>query len=61
MNDGRVGAVPDWYIIIQIAKFYGVAPWELLKQPPAWIEWGKNLIQIEGQVAQYKQQKQRMK
>ena len=34
-----VGACPDWYPLIRAARYLGVAPWELAKQPITWREW----------------------
>lgn len=27
---------PDWYMVIQAAKYLGVAPWELMEQSVYW-------------------------
>lgn len=34
-----MGACPEWYPIIRAARYLGVAPWELVEQPAAWIDW----------------------
>lgn len=34
-----MGHCPEWYAPIRTARYLGVAPWELLKQPIAWMEW----------------------
>jgi hypothetical protein len=31
--------VPEWYTIIKIARYLGIAPWELLEQPECWYLW----------------------
>lgn len=31
-----MGICPDWYELIQAAKYLGVAPWDLLKQSEFW-------------------------
>jgi hypothetical protein len=31
---------PDWYVTVQAAKWLGVAPWDLMKQPLYWTHWG---------------------
>ena len=31
-----MGYVPDWYVVIQAAKYLNVAPWELLEAPVWW-------------------------
>ncbi len=35
---GRMGACPDDYAIVQAAKYYGVAPWELMAQGVWWMD-----------------------
>lgn len=32
-----MGAMSDWYRLIRAAKYLGVAPWELARQPAAWM------------------------
>lgn len=31
--------MPDEYLLIRAARFLKVAPWELAKQPKAWMDW----------------------
>lgn len=31
--------MPDYYPLIRAARYLGVAPWELLRQPRVWQEW----------------------
>jgi hypothetical protein len=38
--DGRLGNPPEWYFLIEHARYLGVAPWEL-EQHPEWIERSK--------------------
>ena len=38
-TEGKMGAAPDWYILITAARYLGVEPWELLKRPPIWLHW----------------------
>jgi len=33
---GQMGFCPDWYLVIQAAKYLGVAPWEMLEQSVWW-------------------------
>jgi hypothetical protein len=35
-TDGLMGSCPDDYVIVQAAKYYGVPPWELMKQSMFW-------------------------
>lgn len=32
-----MGEVPLWFSLIQAAKYLGVAPWDLAKQPAWWL------------------------
>lgn len=34
-----VGTMPEWFLVIQAARYLGVAPWDLVDQPPEWFEW----------------------
>ena len=38
MTNGRMGAVPDYYALVQSARYLGVAPWELAEQPSYWVQ-----------------------
>jgi hypothetical protein len=44
---GKVGGVPDWYTHIRVAKYLGVAPWQLLEQSEAWCLWGLDAMNAE--------------
>lgn len=33
-----MGEIPDWYPLILAAKYLGVPPWELARQPLFWTE-----------------------
>jgi len=35
-TDGKMGAYPDYYPIMQAAKYIGCPPWELLEQSAWW-------------------------
>jgi hypothetical protein len=39
--------VPDWYPLIQAAKYLGVAPWDLFEQGVHWQNWA--LIALEAE------------
>jgi hypothetical protein len=41
--EGKMGECPEDYALVQAAKYYGVAPWELLKQSIWWIDRALNL------------------
>jgi hypothetical protein len=36
--NGRMGACPDDYAVVQAAKYLGVAPWELMEQSVWWMK-----------------------
>lgn len=36
-TEGLMGGVPLWYSLVQAAKYLGVPPWELAKQPVWWM------------------------
>lgn len=38
MTQGAVGYFPDWYELIEAARWLHVAPWELAKQPRYWTD-----------------------
>jgi len=38
-TDGDVGTMPTWYPLLRAARYMGVAPWELMDRPIAWMEW----------------------
>ncbi len=33
-----MGAVPDYYPLVQAARYLGVAPWDLAEQPSYWVQ-----------------------
>lgn len=32
-----MGEAPTWYRVLKAAKYLNVPPWELVKQPMAWV------------------------
>lgn len=42
-----MGYAPDWFGIIQTAKYLGVAPWDLLQQPVIWQHWAQAAASAE--------------
>lgn len=34
--EGKMGECPEWYALIQAAKYLGVPPWELMEQSVWW-------------------------
>jgi hypothetical protein len=43
-----MGEVPDWYAIIQEAKYLRVAPWDLVEQPLFWRQAARESANAEG-------------
>jgi len=33
-----MGSCPNWYRLLKAAKYLGVPPWELARQPLTWVE-----------------------
>lgn len=42
-----MGSLPDWYVVIRVARYLGVAPWDLVEQPRAWLEWALDAAAAE--------------
>lgn len=57
MEDGKIGAVPDWYPLIRAARYLGVPPWELADQPTYMMHWALLAESAENQ-AEFQRQKQ---
>lgn len=45
-----MGALPDWYPLLRAARYLGVAPWDLLRQPTVWVTWALTSERVEGEV-----------
>lgn len=41
--------------IMRVAKYFGVAPWELMRQPVYWYEMGSLAVSVE--TAQYEKER----
>lgn len=54
-----MGEAPEWYEVMQLAKYLGVAPWELAEQPLIWRHWAKQAVKAEFEAK--KQKKDRKK
>lgn len=52
--DGRMGACPDWYYLLQTAKYLGVAPWELIEQSVVWQDIALIAMMAESEAAEIK-------
>jgi hypothetical protein len=53
--DGRLGGrIPDWFVVIQTAKYLGVDPWDLVERPH-WINYGQAAMAAEHRAAMAKE------
>ena len=59
--DGQMGSCPEWYVTVQAAKYLGVAPWELLRQPMYWTEWAIHAHQAEAHAQKAQQEREQRK
>lgn len=44
-----MGACPEWYPLIQAARYLGVPPWELAERPLIWREWALAAMAADNQ------------
>ena len=49
---GPAETFPEWYLLVQAAKWLGVAPWDLMEKPIWWMHWA-----LAGRVAENKAEK----
>lgn len=52
---------PDWYALIQAAKYLNVAPWDLLEQPVFWKDKALIAMTAEHEAAEIQQEHLRAK
>lgn len=52
---GRRGSCPDWYRIIQAARYLRLSPIELLQLPAALLDMAEAAMDAEGYAAEYQQ------
>lgn len=53
-TDGQMGECPDWFTVVQAARYLGVAPWELLTKPVFWMR-----AALEAQAAEVREERRR--
>lgn len=53
-----MGSCPDWYTVVQAAKYLGVAPWDLMRQPIYWTEWAIHSNHAEATAQKNQQERQ---
>ena len=42
-----MGEMPEWYALLQAAKYLQTPPWVLLEQPFFWYEWALDALSAE--------------
>lgn len=42
--------MPEWFRLLRAARYLGVAPWELLRQPLYWQEWALTAEAVDAEV-----------
>lgn len=47
-----MGRCPDWYPLLQAARYLGVAPWELAERPSVWRDWALMAMEAENYAAE---------
>lgn len=45
-----MGYMPDWFVLMRVAKYLGVAPWELYEQPQIWLDLAMQFMYGEIQI-----------
>lgn len=50
-----MGEAPDWWFLIRAARYLGVAPWDLARQPVFWMDAALVTETVE---AEYQKQQQ---
>ena len=50
---GKMGYCPDWYAVIQAAKYLGVPPWELMNQSLWWQDRAFMSMSAEGEAQDF--------
>lgn len=46
-SGGALGEIPDWAAVVLVARFLGVAPWELEEQPYFWFAAAVEVMKAE--------------
>ncbi len=47
MSDGELGEAPMWYRLLKVARWLGVAPWDLARQPVGWFRMAEAAVIAE--------------
>lgn len=58
MTQGNAEPIPEYWTVIQVAKYLGCKPWELIEQPRYWLSAGIICINAENEVKEKQQKKQ---
>lgn len=46
-----MGDAPDWFLLIRVAKYLGVPPWDLGRMPVGWYRMAVQMMALESQKA----------
>lgn len=46
-----MGEPPEWFVLMKVAKWLGVAPWDLAQQPVGWYRMAVLAMGLENQRA----------
>lgn len=57
MTKGNAEPVPEYWNIVQAAKYLGVKPWELIEQPIYWFNVAMICMSAESELQQKQQEK----
>jgi hypothetical protein len=44
-----MGDAPEWFVLMKVAKWLGVAPWDLARQPVGWYRMAALAMTFENQ------------
>lgn len=49
-----MGEAPQWFVLMKVAKWLGVPPWDLARQPVGWYRMAVLAMSLEAQRAERK-------
>ena len=52
LTDGQLGEPPPYYELMKAARWMGVPPWELARQPIFWRVWARTIEIAEAEAEQ---------
>ncbi len=51
MSDGEMGRAPEWFVLLKVARYLNVPPWDLAKQPVGWLRMATLAVSFESRRA----------